>query len=107
MGKKEVLKEAALTLRSLSKTNHELIEKLAADERAERLVAKMVDENELSGAEALQKLSEFKEKSEQELLILEKAFELVKSGSVSLGNLSDRSDEKGMDPLTAYLLGEE
>lgn len=107
MGKKELLKQAALTLRSLSKTNQELTEKLANTERAEKIVARLVDEGDLSGAEALQKLGELKGKSEQELTILEKAYELVKTGTISIGNLSDQTDPQSLDPLTRYLLSDE
>lgn len=100
MNKQEILKESAKLLRSL---NHDVeIQKLA-----EEVVRKLLQYEELTGTETLQKIAEFRSKSKEELEVIEKAIELTKSGSLNLGHISEQINPAGLDPLTAFLVSEQ
>lgn len=104
MEKLSVYKQAASVIKELNSEVKELHEKLARYESAERLIRKMSVYEDLSSTEMFEKFSEYKEKSEEELQIIEKAMDLIKSGNMALGTLSDHSEPATMDPLTSYLI---
>lgn len=103
--KQEMLKHAAAILRSQKTELNELREKLARDEAAERIVSKLIENDSLLVDEVLRKLGELKQKSLQDLTIMEKAAELYQGNIFNgFGRLSDTPDSRGFDPLTSYLL---
>jgi len=105
MVNKEILKTAALQLRNLSQQRKEALTSLEKIAMAEQIVKKMMLNQEMTGEEVLQKLSEFKQKPIEELNATLIAFNLVKTGSAELGTLSDvTSPDETTDNLTYYLL---
>lgn len=105
--KKEMLKQAAAILRNQQVELHELREKLAREELAERVVQRLIENDAIFADEVFKKLSELREKPLNELEVMEKAAELYHGNFFSgLGKISDQSDARGMDPLTAYLFSE-
>ena len=108
MDKKAMLKQAALVLREQNKELKELREKIAIAQKAEAIARQLIDHDELLADEVLNKLSELKTKTLDELTLMEKAAELFKSSNihVGFGRLSDQHDANGSNPLLDYLLSE-
>jgi hypothetical protein len=106
MVNKELLKTAATTLRTINRERKEYKEKLASFNKAEDLVKRLLNTQELTAEEVLQKISEFKQKPLAELELAETALDLVKGGSINLGSIAeDHPTPNGeMDNLTRYLL---
>jgi hypothetical protein len=102
---KELLKTAAATLRTLNRERNEAISKLARYEKAEELIRKMLTTQEFEAEDVLQKVSEFKQMTLEELETATKALDLIKGGTFKLGSLADIPAPGGtMDNLTYYLL---
>jgi len=108
MDKKAMLKQAALVLREQNKELHILREKIAVADKAEAIARQLIDHDELLADEVLNKLSELRTKSLDELTLMEKAAELFKSSNihVGFGKLSDQHDAHSSNPLLDYLLSE-
>lgn len=105
--KKDMLKQAAAVLRTQQTELHELREKLAREEMAERVVQKLVENDALLADEVLKKLSELREQPLEDLTVMEKAAELYHGNFFSgFGKLSEIDDGRGYDSLTSYLLSE-
>ncbi len=106
MVNKEILKTAATTLRTLTRERKEYKEKLASFDKAEELVKRLLNTQELTAEEVLQKLSEFKQRPLAELELAGMALDLVKNGSINLGSIAEDHPTPGgaMDNLTYYLL---
>jgi len=104
MVNKELLKTAAATLRNVNRERKEYQVKLAKYEKAEELIRKMLTTQEFTAEETLQKISEFKQMSLNELELSSKALDMIKGGSFSLGSLSDQPTPGAIDNLTYYLL---
>lgn len=104
MVNKELLKTAASQLRTLNRERKEAVTKLAKYDKAEELIQKMLNTQELTAGEVLQKISEFKQMSLEELEMTSKALDLVKGGTIKLGSISEQSAPGAMDNLTHYLL---
>lgn len=102
---KELLKTAATTLRTINRERKESFDKLARYDEAEKLIKKMLHTQEFSPEETLDKLSEFKQMSLDELVLANKAIDMVKGGTFKIGSLSDQPTPGGeIDNLTYYLL---
>lgn len=102
---KELLKAAATTLHTINRERKDSLEKLARNDEAEKLIKKMLHTQEFTPAEVLEKLSEFKQMSLQELVLANKALDMVKGGTIKIGSLSDQPTPGGeLDNLTYYLL---
>ena len=102
---KELLKTAATTLLTINRERKESIDKLARNDEAEKLIKKMLHTQEFTSEELLDKLSEFKQMPLQELVIANKALDMVKGGTFKIGSLSDQPTPVGeLDNLTQYLL---
>jgi hypothetical protein len=102
---KELLKTAATTLRTINRERKEAFEKLARSDEAEKLIKKMLNTQEFTPEEVLDKLSEFKQMSLQDLVLANKAIDMVKGGTFKIGSLSDQPAPGGeIDNLTYYLL---
>jgi hypothetical protein len=104
MVNKELLKTAATTLRTLNRERNEVKRKLACYDKAEVLIQKMLHTQEFTAEQVLQKISEFKQMSPEELDLANKAIDLVKGGSLVLGSLTDQPAPGAIDNLTYYLL---
>jgi len=105
--KKEMLKQAAAVLRTQQVELHDLREKLAREEAAERVVQKLVENDALLADEVLKKLSELRNTPLKDLEVMEKAAELYHGNFFSgFGKISDIPDGTGLDNLTSYLLSE-
>jgi hypothetical protein len=105
--KREMFKQAAVTLRKQNEEIHSLREKLAQGEIAEHIISKLVENNVLPIEDVLNKLSELRNKPLEDLEVMEKAAELYQGNIFSgFGKLSDIPDGQGLDPLTAFLLSE-
>ena len=76
---KELLKTAATTLRTINRERKEAFEKLARSDEAEKLIKKMLNTQEFTPEEVLDKLSEFKQMSLQDLVLANKAQRFVKT----------------------------
>jgi hypothetical protein len=106
MDKKAMFKEAAQLLRDQNKQIHELQEKIARAEKAEAIVRKLVDSDELLADEVFKKLGELRSKPLSELELMEKAAELYKSSfTIGLGKLSNQ-DDSSSNPLLDFLFNE-
>lgn len=106
--RQELMKTAARQLRQLAEEVQRLREKTAQAEYSRNLVQRMVKSGTLPEEDVLEKLSEFEEKSQGELEIIEKAIEMSKSGNLNLGSLSEKTaSNTGLDPLTNYLMNGE
>jgi hypothetical protein len=105
MVNKELLKTAAQTLRNLNRERSEVFNKLARYEKAEELIRKMLGTQEFEAKEVLQKISEFKQMTLEELETAIKALDMIKGGTLKLGSLSEQPAPGGtMDNLTYYLI---
>jgi hypothetical protein len=102
--KGEILKQAASTLRNQRDEIKGLREKIARETAAENILQKLLENETISTEEILSKLSELRQKSLEDLVIMEKAAELYQGGFFSgFGKLSEHTDGRGLDPLTAFL----
>lgn len=102
MDKKAMLKQAANVLREQKREIDELHEKIARDQKAEAIVRKLIEADEMLADDVLNKLSELRTKPIEELDIMEKAAEMFGSNlSVAFGKLSDKSDIS-TDPLVNF-----
>ena len=102
--KSEIFKQAAATLRIQRDQIKELLEKEARDKAAEKILEKLLESEMISSEEILNKLSELRTKTLEDLVIMEKAAELYQGGFFTgIGKISDHSDGSGLDPLTAFL----
>ena len=102
---KELLKTAATTLRTINRERKESFDNLARSDEAEKLIKKMLHTQEFTSEEVLDKLSEFKQMSLQDLVLANKAIDMVKGGTFKIGSLSDQPTLGGeLDNLTQYLL---
>lgn len=104
----ELAKQAIVELQEDKK---QLKERLELEKVATSLTFKLFEMGVVQAEDLESKLAEFKDKSTQELEVIEKAAELSKTSgfadSLSLGNVSDRPQDDGtLDPLTSYLLEE-
>jgi len=108
MDKTAILKTAAEQLRAMAKELTETRAKTAQLELAINVVNKLQGSEMVSGSEILEKLSQYSQKTTDELTVIEKAIELRASGELSkLGSLNDAPDDvlvDGVDPLTSMLL---
>lgn len=103
MDKKAMLKRAAQVLREQHEELQDLHAKLARAEKAEQIVQSLIENDELLAEDVLRKLSELKNKSLEDLEIMEKAAQLYKSTiTASFGQLSNKS-EFSTNPLLDYL----
>jgi len=101
-----MLKQAAQVLREQQKELEELHEKIAQAEKAEQIVCHLIENDEVSVENVLQKLSELKTKSLGDLEVMEKAAEMFHSNiSANFGTISNQS-EISSNPLLDYLLSE-
>ena len=106
MDKKAMLKQAAQILREQQAELKTLHEKIARDEKAELIVKKLIDTEELPVEQVFEKLSELKAKPMQDLEVMEKAAELFHGGfAANFGKLSDHA-EYSSNPLLDYLLND-
>ncbi len=102
---KELLKTAAQTLRTLNRERNEAIQKLARYEKAEELIRKMLNTQEFDSEQVLEKISEFKQMTPEELDTAIKALDMIKGGTLKLGSLTETpTSGSTMDNLTYYLL---
>lgn len=93
MEKREMLKQAAQTLRDQKQEIDELRAKLAHYEKAEMLVKKLMETDELEAEDILQKLSDFRSKPLEELDVMEKAAHYFHGTQrMGLGKLSDYTE---------------
>ncbi len=103
INEKEIMKTAASQLRSLAE---EVSVYRETDERrklAEDIVSKT--DIDLSPGEVIDKVAELANKSMHDLIVLEKAIELQKTGEFRLGSISQQVADNGdLDPLTAHLI---
>ena len=108
MDKTGILKTAAEQLRAMAKELTESRAKTAQLEQAIDVVNKLQGSEMASGSEILEKLSQYSQKTTDELTVIEKAIELKVSGELSkIGSLNDAPDDAfsdGVDPLTSMLL---
>lgn len=106
MVNKELLKTAAQTLRILNRERNDSLQKLARYEKAEELISKMLNTREFEAREVLQKISEFKQMTLEDLGTALKALDMIKGGTFKLGSLAEQPISGGasMDNLTYYLL---
>jgi hypothetical protein len=103
--KREILKQAAATLRNQRAELKELREKIACAEAAEKILQKLLENETISPEEALFKLSELKTKSLEDLTIMEKAAEMYQGGFFTgIAKLSDHQDNtRSGNTLIDYL----
>ena len=74
------------------------------EKKAEEITTKMIDSGLVSAEDVLSKLSELKEKSIEDLTILDKALDLHKQGEfLSLGTLSDRHGAGAISPKDQFV----
>jgi hypothetical protein len=105
--KSEIFKQAAATLRSQQQQIKELLEKEARDSAAEKILQRLLENGVMTSDDIFNKLSELRNKSLDDLVIMEKAAELYQGNFFSgFGKLSDETDGRGLDPLTAFLTNE-
>ena len=107
MNKNEMLKEAASVLRTQKAEIEELREKIARQDRAEAIVKDLVENDALGASEVLEKVGALRDKTLEELQIIEKAAELYAGNFTIFGKLTDEIDESSFDSLTQYLLSDE
>ena len=107
MNKNEMLKEAASVLRTQKAEIEELREKIARQDRAEAIVKDLVENDALGASEVLEKVGALRDKTLEELQIIEKAAELYAGNFTRFGKLADEIDESSGDSLTTYLLSDE
>lgn len=105
INKNEIMKTAASQLRSLSTELSTYREEGERRKLAESIVSRM--DNDLSHAEVIEKVAKLVEKPMDDLVVLDKAMELQKTGEFKLGSISQQGADNGdLDPLTAYLIEE-
>jgi len=110
----ELMKKAAVTIRSLGTENAELkseideLKKAASDlsevektASAARVVVQLVADGEVDPEDALEKFAEVSSLSAEEIKLV-----LGKCEAVDLGHVKVASSADTADPLTAYLLGQ-
>lgn len=107
--KKELLKQAALTLRTLKGERDKLASEQEARQHARELIVQITKQSELSAQEVLEKLAEFEMKTSEELKLIKTAIEYSHTKEFAkLGSLTeDTSNTNGMDNLTAFLISGE
>jgi hypothetical protein len=103
--KKEILKQAAVQLRSLKEEVQAYRENEVIEKKAKHIIMKLAQSNKIVTVEsAFKKMSELSTKSVEDLNVIEKAIELQKNGH-ALGTLADeKPDQELFDPLTSMLL---
>jgi hypothetical protein len=106
MDKKAMLKQAAHVLREQQAEIKDLHEKIARDQKAEMIVQKLIENDELLADDVLRKLSELRTKPIQELEIMEKAAELFHNKFASFGTISEREEAYDSNPLLQYLFSD-
>jgi len=108
MNNREILKQAAATLRGLSGRVEQLEAEKHVFDKALSLTSKLIDEGQISSGKALEKLAELRDETLDDLVTLGKAIELTKNSDfqVKLGEVADENSKDGNDPLTSFLLGD-
>lgn len=110
----ELMKKAAVTIRSLGTENAELkseideLKKTASDlsevekkADAAQVVVKLVADGEVDPEDALEKFAEVSSLSAEEIKLV-----LGKCEAVNMGHVKVASAADAVDPLTAFLLGQ-
>jgi len=100
------MKQAAESIRTLVDERNEFEKKAETQKIATSIIESMVEKEMLSTEEVLPKLAELKDKSDNELLIMQEALKLGNASGLSkLGELSDRADSDGMTPEEKFIHG--
>ena len=97
----EIMKTAASQLRSLSAEVLQYREIEEKRDLAEQIIKK--SSFDLSGDEFIEKRAELMDKDLDELIIINKAVELTKTGELNLGSLSSDSADYGTDALSEFI----
>jgi len=104
MTTKELMKQAELSIRTLSKEREELEKQASIYKLSHDLVETMIDKEMLSVEEVLPKLAEFESRGEEDLKIIKKALELGTAGNMAkLGEVSDKLELSGMTPEERFI----
>lgn len=100
----ELLRSQDLTIRQHTSKIDELTEKLASYQRAEEALRTELKFQDYSATDSLKKLAEYRAKSAEEIMILNKAFELVKQGSAVsfFGKVASEKD-RGITPEERFV----
>lgn len=103
VSQKDIMKTAATQLRELSKEvqlSRDIDEKMVL---IKDILLKTAENESVNGT--FEKISEYLEKNKDDLIIIQKAVELNKTGELNLGSLSTEAVDIGeLDPLTALLV---
>ena len=98
------MKSAADSIRTLLNERDELVKQAELADLSSDVIGTMVEKEMLSADEVLPKLAELKERSYDDLLVLQKALELGTVNKMSkLGELSDQSTADGLDPRERFV----
>lgn len=101
---KGIMKSAAESIRTLLDERDELVKQAEIVDLSSDIIGTMVDKEMLTAEEVLPKLAELKERSRDDLLVLQKALELGTVNNMSkLGELSDQSTVDGLDPRERFV----
>lgn len=104
MTTKELMKEAAVSIRTLAEEREELEKQASISKIAHGLIETMIGKEMLSVGEVLPKLAEFEDRGEQELLIIQKALEFGTVGNMAkLGEVSDEIELAGLTPAERFI----
>ncbi|MCK5613639.1 hypothetical protein KAR91_67865 [Candidatus Pacearchaeota archaeon] len=103
----EMLEKAAEAIKQLIGESEGVVEKLAHHKRAQTLGFSLLKEGAILVDDLENRIEEFAEKTAEEIVVLEKAAELVteSNGSFSFGKLDDASNANDLPADEQFFLG--
>ena len=96
MTTKELMKEAATSIRTLVEERDGLVKQAELSKLAHEIIETMLDKEMLAVGEVLTKLAEFENRGEEELRIIMKALELGTGNMTKLGEVSEKTELSGL-----------